>query len=257
MENHDFDLVISDNRYGLYHRDAHCIFMTHQLSVISGVGVWADKLLRKIHWHFINKFDECLIPDNRELPNISGALGHTTQVSEKITYIGPLSRFRQLKVSRQLDLLVLLSGPEPHRTVFETLLLAQLDSYSGRYLVVRGLPNDQPSTQPHMVNHLTAADLNMTICSASMVIARSGYTTIMDLIACKQKAILVATPGQTEQEYLAAYMNEQGIFVAAGQSGFNLIEALQSADRFQFRFPDIHFDQYQTVLAERLSRTQP
>lgn len=257
MAENQFDLIISDNRYGLFHKNAHCIFITHQLTVISGIGVWADGLLRKIHWHFINKFHECWIPDNRNLPNLSGVLGHPPQVREKISYIGPLSRFRQLTVNKQLELLVLLSGPEPHRTLFETLMLKQLTSFQGRYLLVRGLPDEQPSSHPHTVNHLHAADLNRAICSASMVIARSGYTSIMDLVASKQKAILVATPGQTEQEYLVAYMQEQGIFLSAQQDGFNLSETLQKAERFESRIPDLDFEQYKTVLAERLSNTQP
>ena len=71
-----------------------------------------------------------------------------------------------------------------------------------------------------------------------MVICRSGYSTLMDLAALSKKSILVATPGQTEQEYLAQLHLQQKSASTAEQSSFSLAEALDKANLFSFQaFP--------------------
>ncbi len=55
-----------------------------------------------------------------------------------------------------------------------------------------------------------------------MVISRSGYTTLMDLSNTSHKAILCPTPGQYEQEYLAAHVQDKGFANYSEQSSFNL-----------------------------------
>jgi hypothetical protein len=47
MKKHGFDLVISDNRYGLFHKDCRSVFISHQITVISGFGSLVDGLLRR------------------------------------------------------------------------------------------------------------------------------------------------------------------------------------------------------------------
>jgi predicted glycosyltransferase len=47
--------------------------------------------------------------------------------------------------------------------------------------------------------------LNSLLKLAPHVIARSGYTTIMDLHRIGRRAILFPTKGQWEQEYLAKW----------------------------------------------------
>ena len=114
--------------------------------------------------------------------------------------------------------------------------------------MVRGLTREQPSTPPNCINYMGKTDLNQAICNASMVISRSGYTSIMDLVKLQKKAILIPTPGQTEQEYLAGYMHEQGVFMKAEQQNFNLHEALLKAAHFPFKTLQLDFHQYRAVL---------
>jgi predicted glycosyltransferase len=85
-------------------------------------------------------------------------------------------------------------------------------------------------------NHLPAEELNKEIAMAEYVISRSGYTTVMDLVKLKKKSILVPTPGQTEQEYLAGYLMQKEITVAVNQKVFSLTAALQQGANFKYKF---------------------
>lgn len=249
MAIHQFDLVISDNRYGLYHRHCASVFITHQLSVISGWGTIADRFLRMIHYSFIRRFNACWIPDMEGPSNLSGKLSHPPAIPGGATYIGPLSRMETLSPTDHLDLLVILSGPEPQRTILESILINQLENYSGNYLLVRGLPSAPPLSNPFIVNYLSATALNQAICNAVLVIARSGYSSIMDLVKLKKKAILIPTPGQTEQEYLAGYIEDQGLFMKAAQKDFRLDKAILKATTFPFKGSQTDFDLYRSVLS--------
>jgi UDP-N-acetylglucosamine transferase subunit ALG13 len=249
MNIHHFDLVISDNRYGLYHPKSFSVFVTHQLNVISGLGFGADRILRKIHYSFIRRFNACWVPDAEIIPHLSGIMGHPKELPESTTYLGPLSRMENLKTEGGLDLLIILSGPEPQRTILETILLSQLTQYQGSWLLVRGLPSETSAELPHVVNYLGTAALNQAMCNAEMIISRSGYTSIMDLVKLQKKAILIPTPGQTEQEYLAAHLEEQGIFLQARQQNFLLDESLKKAAPFPFNKVDVDFNQYRIVLS--------
>lgn len=249
MKIHHFDLVISDNRYGFYHPGTPSVFITHQLSVISGLGILADSLLRKIHYRFIRRFTACWVPDTDRTPNLSGILGHPESLPEHTIYLGPLSRLEHLESNSTLDLLVILSGPEPQRTILESIIVKQLRAFTGSYLLVRGLPAEQSSDIPSSINYLGAAELNQAICNAGIVISRSGYTSIMDLVKLQKKAILIPTPGQTEQEYLASYLEDQGIFLKAEQQSFDLKDALRKASGFPYQILTLDFLQYRTVLS--------
>ncbi|MES2850549.1 MAG: glycosyltransferase [Bacteroidota bacterium] len=153
--------------------------------------------------------------------------------------------------------MVILSGPEPQRTIFENLLLAQLNNFDGKVVFVRGLPGDNIPVLPTSVskniivkNHLAAKELNDLIEQCTMIISRSGYTTVMDLAKLGKKAILVPTPGQTEQEYLADYLSGQKMFFALPQDKFDLKTALQQAAGFPFDIPQFDMNQYKTVIKQ-------
>ena len=81
--------------------------------------------------------------------------------------------------------------------------------------MVRGLPGNPnliPSTNTiKFYNHLPAEELNKEMNKAEYIISRSGYSTIMDIRNASEKSILIPTPGQTEQEYLAGYLQEKKI----------------------------------------------
>ena len=88
--------------------------------------------------------------------------------------------------------------------------------------------------------------------AADMVLSRSGYTTLMDLAKLNKKAILIPTPGQSEQVYLAEYLMKKGYFYCLTQESFNLKAALEEASRFPFRsfHHDQDMDQYKQVVRQ-------
>jgi uncharacterized protein (TIGR00661 family) len=229
--------VISDNRFGLHHNTVPCVYITHQLT-IKAPGRLGEWLAQKVHYHYINQYSQCWVPDAAELPNLAGKLSHpAVKPRIPVHYLGPLSRFeRQNGNNKIYDLLIIISGPEPQRTIFEELLLKELTVYTGKTLLVRGLPGSNSVLQQQhqtlrVVNHLASNQLSLAIQQSGLVLSRSGYTTIMDLVKLMQKAILVPTPGQAEQEYLAAYLQQQGLFTCMKQEDFSLTEALKQADK--------------------------
>jgi len=76
---------------------------------------------------------------------------------------------------------------------------------------------------------LAARELVSLICRSGVILARSGYSTVMDLARLAKKAIFIPTPGQTEQEYLGAYLAGKGLAVCMGQDRFSLKEAVDRA----------------------------
>nr|WP_242692147.1 glycosyltransferase [Aridibaculum aurantiacum] len=153
------------------------------------------------------------------------------------------------------DLLVLLSGPEPQRTLLEELVIRQLPS-GQKILLVRGLPHSKDELKletAEVVNHLASEKLNNAISQSRVVLCRSGYSSVMDLCKLQKKAILIPTPGQTEQEYLATYLRGKGWCLTYNQDAFNLHEALEEAKKKNFAFPEMNMDAYQPVIDDLLS----
>ena len=232
------DGVISDNRFGLFHAEIPCVFMTHQVGIIMpAVFKWAEKLIYRLNYFLMNKYDCCWIPDFEGEENLSGILSHKYKLPEQTTFIGPLSRFKKLEgLEMKYDLLVILSGPEPQRTVLEEKLLHQLSDLNLKTLIVRGTPGiEQELKAPShisFVSHLNAEELNKAMMQSKYIISRSGYSTVMDLGVTGKKAMLIPTPGQTEQEYFGEYFHNKNIFYCASQSSFNLKNALDEFENF-------------------------
>lgn len=259
VKKYSINAIIADNRFGLYHSGIPSIYITHQLLIKTGSN-FTEKIARKIHFWFIKKYTSCWVPDFEGKDNISGELAHPLKHPPNINYIGCLSRFEKKEgFGKKYDLLILISGPAPQRAIFEELLLPQLQNYNGKVLLVRGLPGNDENEEkalytnaqnPHLIikNHLSAQELNDAIQQSQLVISRSGYTTIMDLIKLRQKAILVPTPGQTEQEYLAMHLMKQHFFYATSQEGFTLTDALKQATDFPFAIPSFDMEQYKKVV---------
>ncbi len=213
IEEHQIDMVISDNRFGLWNNKIHSVFITHQVNIISP---FAEKLLFKINKWFIEKYDECWVPDYEGVDNLSGILSHPKNEYYKknfpknLKYIGPQSRFTKGKssVERKYEVVGIVSGPEPQRTLFFEQLKNDFEKVDGKTLLIGGKPDEKFSssnTEHEIVNHLNDEEFISALYSAKKVICRSGYSTIMDLHVLGLKAEYVATKGQTEQEYLANY----------------------------------------------------
>lgn len=234
----ELDMVISDNRYGLSIPGLFTVFITHQLAPRSSIGLLPDRILQRINYRYIQRFSVCWVPDLPGKDNLAGQLSHPDTMPAIATrYIGLLSRLdpEVQHDEKILDLLFLLSGPEPQRSILEQLILSQRDRKMGRMALVRGLPkNAAPIDAPAGVNvydYLPAAELGRLINQSTLVLARSGYSTVMDLVRMGMKAIYVPTPGQPEQEYLGSYLEQKGLGICIRQCDLILETAIAKAMR--------------------------
>lgn len=222
-------LIISDNRYGCRSHSTRNILMTHQIN-IKIPGAILEQFVAWGNHHFIRRFDECWVPDFEEEPTLAGTLSRRNNL-KNVRYIGALSRMKQAKVPRKLELLVVLSGPEPQRTYLEKKLLEEVQKNAFQSLFVRGLTDREERKKVgenfEVVSYLTSEDLNEAILSAEVILCRSGYSSIMDLVRLGKKAILIPTPGQTEQEYLAERFVAKNICCVQRQEDLNLAEAMK------------------------------
>ncbi len=259
LKEHKIDAVVSDNRFGLWSARLPVVFMTHQLQ-IKGPNKWVEAIIRKINYAFINKFAVCWIPDYEDTNNIAGTLSHPDKKpSIPIKYIGGLSRLQFTQpLTIIYDIMIILSGPEPQRTVLENILLRDLNETTGKVLLVRGKPGftelNRTEKDLTIIDHLPSNEMGLTMQQSKIIISRAGYTTIMDLLKLKKKAIVIPTPGQTEQEYLAGYLQKQHICLAFDQSNFNLTSAIHHANEFEYQFPNYDMELYKNVVNEWLSR---
>lgn len=236
----NIDVVISDNRYELSTPKAYSVFVTHQLSIKTpGVATLAKPVIQQTINTYIKKYDELWIPDVEGAPNLSGVLSHGNKMPvENYHFIGPLSRFSlfdQKRKTKKVDLLILLSGPEPQRTLLEEMLIKQALNTDYSTVVLQGKPECNGKKKIENVSILPHGDdakMAELILGADHIICRPGYSTIMDLAILGKKAIFIPTPGQTEQEYLAAHFKMEGTFYCEKQSDFELDRAIINSERF-------------------------
>jgi UDP-N-acetylglucosamine transferase subunit ALG13 len=239
-----FEAVISDNRYGLYHEKIFSVFITHQLFIKSSLGKWSEKILQQWNYKLISRFNECWVPDEEGKNNLAGELSHPAKLpSVPVKYIGALSRFSPFSPlgdgGVKDHLLIILSGPEPQRTILENKVVDQIVNYPATASIVRGLPGEKniiPSTNSiHFYNHLSSEELNSEAMKAEFIISRSGYSTIMDIAALQKKSILIPTPGQTEQEYLADHLMKKQFAFCVDQNSLSLLKNVEEARNFEYR----------------------
>ncbi len=215
--------IISDNRFGVFCKNIPSIYITHQLRVKSG---WTTFLTTFFHKRVISNFDVCWVPDSEDLPNLSGKLSHDISINIPVRYIGVLSQFEKQPTQLKYDLLVLLSGPEPQRSLLEDKLLQELKETPKKVCFIRGVVSEkqQISTKGNIeiYNFLLGEDLQEKINQSELVLARSGYSTVMDLAVLQKKAFFIPTPGQAEQLYIAQHLASQKIILFALQNNFSL-----------------------------------
>lgn len=211
IKEHKIDVVISDNRFGLYNKNVECIYITHQLNIRAGLFSF---FANKIHQHYIKKFDRIWVPDfEDEQKSLAGKLSKNKNL-KNVIYVGPLSRLPIVpKTEEQFDFLCLLSGPEPLRTFFESLLIEKAKDTNKRICLVRGTIAEYNYQLPGNVTLMempSAEILSHLIQNSHTIVCRSGYSTLMDLHHLKKKSvILVPTSGQCEQIYLADYWKQK------------------------------------------------
>lgn len=233
VEKENIAVVISDNRFGLFGSRAYTVYITHQLMIKMPKGVrFAERIVWRIHRMIIDRYDKCWIPDTEE-DGLSGDLAHKYPLPPNGEFVGILSRFSLENATKNIaatkteitekfpflpqrtDYLVLISGPEPHRTIMENEIKLRFKSGDLRdrnALILEGRPEKdgrighQTDGNIITVNHLPSHILEYYLMAENSrhIICRSGYSTLMDLAVMHRKAdILLPTTGQTEQEYLA------------------------------------------------------
>lgn len=223
LETTQIDGIISDNRMGVRNNNIPSVFLTHQVNVLSGNTSFFSS---KLHQKYISKFDCCWVPDIENPINLSGKLGHPEKSKLKLEYIGLLSRMSYKKTPIKYDKLLLLSGPEPQRSLLEEKLVEVFKDIPERILMVRGVIRGRQEEKTvgniRMVNFMLTNALEEAINASKLVISRPGYTTIMDLAVLEKKAFFIPTPGQFEQEYLAKQLKAKGIVPSCKQHQFKL-----------------------------------
>lgn len=254
--------VVSDNRYGLYSDLATCVFVGHQVHLrASGALRLAGFMANGLNHWLISRFRHCWVPDFSGPDNLSGELSHRAtgrkpQTLKNLRYIGPLSRFAGLAANEAACplpegfppsfYLVMLSGPEPLRSLLEEELNRQFATLDYAVVVLRGVVGEQcknealrhnadvrQSQEPPAVvrfDHLGDEPMAWLIRHARLVICRPGYSTLMDLAVFGKKALVIPTPGQTEQEYLGVRMEKKGWVCCVPQSGFSLHAQVKKAE---------------------------
>ncbi len=231
VQDHNIQGIISDNRYGCFTKHTYNIMLSHQLylRVPNGILEWgANRFLRTA----LRKFNEVWVPDVAGEPNLSGELSHgETAVHPQVRYIGPLSRIRAYESETEYQVVVILSGPEPQRSYLEQRLLEQAMSLPQKFIFIQGKTNAKEhyyaAENVEVVSYLTSRELNAVLLAGDVLVCRSGYSSIMDLAAAGKKAILIPTPGQTEQEYLADLFARKNIFLAQRQDDIDLETGLE------------------------------
>jgi hypothetical protein len=223
----DIDIIISDNRFGLWNRKIRSVYITHQpripfpapLKFLEFIGIF-------LHRSVMRRYSACFIPDLPGDINLSGRLSHNLKLPRNTGYMGILSRFSSLQPLPDLKATathnsVILSGPEPQRSILKQKLMKQLASRSLPIIMLGGSPErsglSEDINNGILYNHLPARGMMEVITGSLEIFSRPGYTTIMELVSLNRSGCLIPTPGQTEQEYLACYLSALGWFSSVKQ----------------------------------------
>jgi UDP-N-acetylglucosamine transferase subunit ALG13 len=232
---HHIQAIVSDNRFGCWSSAVPSIFLSHQLQLRTPVPV-LTRLANTLNHYLLKRYDQCWIPDRAGEESLSGALS-VPPAGLAYRHLGLLSRFTNQSrnpASEPIDVLALLSGPEPQRTYLEKELLPQLRAIAGRKVLVRGTmvgEQLQVSEGLTIYNYLGSEALGQLLAAARVVVCRSGYSSLMDLSAMGKRVLLIPTPGQTEQEYLASRLFKQGWAAVQRQGDIHLREGIAAAER--------------------------
>jgi len=242
VRRNSIDIVVSDNRFGLWNKNTTTVYVTHMLRVpFPKPFRFAEIIGIAIHRAIINKYDLCFIPDLPGETNLSGRLSHGLRLPPNAMYIGLLSRFKGTTSAGTGSFgyphnTIILSGPEPQRGILKQKLENLLRAKEPANLFLCGKPGQKNEMTREgtfiYYNHLDSAMMSEALRSSDSIISRSGYTTIMELISLGCTALLIPTPGQTEQEYLAGYLEEKGWFRSVSQKDIETIEVTSSEAKF-------------------------
>jgi hypothetical protein len=228
IRDNNIDMVISDNRFGLWNKKVRTVYVTHQLLIPFPEKLRAfERIGISLHRYIIKKYNFCFIPDLPGEVNVSGRLTHGVRLPGNARFIGILSRFKSSGNSMKAagtafpHNTLILSGPEPQRSLLREKMTAILSGKEPPTVILEGKPAMSPEERRSgnliFYSHLPSSDMQKMISESETIISRSGYSMIMELISMNRSALLIPTPGQTEQEYLAGYLSAKGWFDTIAQ----------------------------------------
>ncbi len=243
-QHYRLDAILSDHRYGCFVKGIPNVFIAHQLQVLIPNQI-IKKSVNAVLQSFIRQFDACWIPDLPGHASLSGALSEGASMKMPCKYLGVLSDLQPITTCPSgYDVVAVLSGPEPQRTRFEQLIVQQARTLPQQFLIVQGRPGYQPALQLakniDVVAFLSGSALNEVVAAAGVVVCRAGYSSIMDLAVLGKKALLVPTPGQTEQLYLAQHLMARDMFYSQPQKSLDLSEGLERAQQCRGLQPETY-----------------
>ena len=225
LNQYKVDVVISDNRYGLWNKSVKTVIITHQLTIIPPFPFkWAMPITRIITKKWLSRFNQVWIPDFSGDNSIAGILSEPNGLGN-LHYIGLLSRFSNICIDSQFngfEMVVVASGPDPHRQIFIDISAKLAHKWKLNCLIIEGNPFNgiilRNIDGVWYVGHLPDLQFALAVKNSKYLIVRGGYSTVMDLLTLGVSGLIVPTPGQTEQEYLAEYLSEKGYFGYSTQS---------------------------------------
>lgn len=233
------DMIISDHCYGMHHPRIPSYFLSHQICFALPRNLqMLSSLISRFNFAYHRHYQKIIIPDvpKNGYGMLSGELSRLPYSSPKYHRIGILSSIRKVEVGEELDLLVSISGPEPQRSIFEKTMMEQIHKFPGKKIVVLGKTEENKiiinQTDLSVYTHVSRGEMETFFNKAKLIITRPGYSTLMELLELGKKALLVPTPGQTEQNYLAALMTDKKWFYSVDQSGIDLSNDIEIARTF-------------------------
>lgn len=259
IKEYSIDIVISDSRLGLWNRNIKTVFVTHMMRVPHPKGLrFLENAGHSFTRRFFTKFNYCYIPDLPGEYNLSGKLSHNVDLPSNVRYIGILSRFAKEPLMpeppvKKYFCTVILSGPEPQRTILKQKMIALLSRFDKQSVILEGKPGEKNSIVASgtiiFISHLPAREMGRIILESEHIVTRSGYTTLMELVSLGKSALIIPTPGQSEQEYLAELMAEKGWFSFLRQDKLKADITLPSTDS---KWPDGLIHESSRLLADAL-----
>jgi uncharacterized protein (TIGR00661 family) len=228
------DCIFSDARYDMYSKKIPSFFMSHQMRIMNPMRMKIfERAMERFNMFFFKRFVGMIVPDYKE-NNLSGDLSHNLKRIDEdaIHYVGVLSDFSKRVLTKDIDYLISISGPEPQRSYLEEKLISQAYELEGNVVITLGkvekysVVKKKHITTYSFVNKELREEL---LNKAKLVVSRSGYSTIMDVAVVGTKALFIPTPGQIEQEYLAEYHNSLGTFYSVLQNDVHLVSDVEIA----------------------------
>lgn len=261
IKKHSITHIISDNRYGVYSENIPSTIICHQIN-LQHKNAFVQKQMNKVHFSILKKFDEIWVPDfeNKKAiaKEISSLEFKNKTIFSKLKYIGLLSRMKKntSEINQQF-ITIILSGPEPQRTILEEKLLKEISSINELFVLVRGTENFEKEIEKtenlNVFSLLKTAEINELINQSKLVICRAGYSSIMDLLKLKKPAILIPTPGQTEQEFLAKHLKNKNWFYSVSQEKLNLKKAILKSEKYLLPKSDFSKKELVKIISSFLS----